>query len=91
VSTRLVFPQEEANPPGDVCAVEIQSPSSFNQSPPLSIGSLSEHNLSMETKPHLDWIAVRIEVTDTGCGIRRRDMVESRLFCRSSCQVLFLF
>ena len=31
--------------------------------------------------PPLEWIVVRIEVSDTGCGIRRKDMVQSKLFC----------
>jgi osomolarity two-component system sensor histidine kinase SLN1 len=42
----------------------------------------------MDPSPPLDWIAVRIEVTDTGCGIRRRDMIESKLFCMHSCSLL---
>lgn len=48
----------------------------------LSASYLSQHN-NMHSKPAppLDFIVVRIEVTDTGCGIRRRDMIQSKLFC----------
>jgi hypothetical protein len=49
---------------------------------PLSATHLDMHNLSnaKATSP-LEWIVVRIEVADTGYGIRHKDMVESRLFC----------
>lgn len=43
---------------------------------------LSRHN-NMHSVPlsPLEWIVVRIEVSDTGCGIRQKDMVDSKLFC----------
>jgi hypothetical protein len=48
------------------------------------------HNLSnaKATSP-LKWIVVRIEVADTGYGIRQKDMIESRLFCML-CSVVFV-
>ncbi|KAI0747292.1 hypothetical protein BC629DRAFT_1585210 [Irpex lacteus] len=46
----------------------------------LSSTHLARHN-SIHTKPSsLEWIVVRIEVTDTGTGIRPKDMVDSKLF-----------
>ena len=50
----------------------------------LSASYLSQHNtIHSKPPPPLEWIVVRIEVTDTGCGIRRKDMVQSKLFCKS--------
>lgn len=53
-----------------------------NQLHTLSAIHLSQHNLR-HSKPRspLEWIVVRIEVTDTGCGIRPKDMAQSKLFC----------
>lgn len=53
--------------------------------PRLSATHLTQHNvLHSKPAPPLDWIVVRIEVTDTGCGIRSKDMVQSKLFCECS-------
>jgi osomolarity two-component system, sensor histidine kinase SLN1 len=51
----------------------------------LSASHLSQHNLH-HSKPHtpLEWIVVRIEVTDTGCGIKPKDIAQSKLFCKFS-------
>lgn len=50
--------------------------------PRLSASHLTQHNvLHSKPAPPLEWIVVRIEVTDTGCGIRPKDMVQSKLFC----------
>ncbi|KAF8159373.1 hypothetical protein B0H34DRAFT_703185 [Crassisporium funariophilum] len=48
---------------------------------PLSADYLTQHNMQHD-KPHtpLEWIVVRIEVTDTGYGIKAQDMVQSKLF-----------
>lgn len=47
----------------------------------LSASYLSQHNtIHAKPPPPLEWIVVRIEVSDTGCGIRRKDMVQSKLF-----------
>ena len=46
-------------------------------------GGLSARQLSLHDSKHrgpLDTIIVRIEVEDTGVGIRRKDMVDNRLF-----------
>ena len=50
---------------------------------PLSTSYLSQHD-KQQDKPlsSLEWIAVRIEVTDTGYGIKAQDMAESKLFCK---------
>ncbi|EPQ56119.1 hypothetical protein GLOTRDRAFT_74634 [Gloeophyllum trabeum ATCC 11539] len=46
----------------------------------LSATHLSQHNLHHSQLHPLEWIVVRIEVTDTGCGIKPKDMVQSKLF-----------
>jgi osomolarity two-component system, sensor histidine kinase SLN1 len=50
---------------------------------PLSASYLSQHD-KQQDKPSslLEWIAVRIEVTDTGYGIKAQDMAQSKLFCK---------
>jgi signal transduction histidine kinase len=48
----------------------------------LSVDHLSQHNrigLNLET----EWIVVRIEVSDTGCGIQQKDMDRGKLFSKS--------
>lgn len=50
-----------------------------NDAPELSAHSLDLHN--RRHAPRRDWIVVRVEVTDTGCGIPPKEMVESKLFC----------
>ncbi|KZP17575.1 hypothetical protein FIBSPDRAFT_920629 [Athelia psychrophila] len=57
------------------------TPSTSNQLHLLSATHLSQHNED-HSKPRtpLEWIVVRIEVTDTGCGIRSKDMAQSKLF-----------
>lgn len=51
--------------------------------PRLSATHLTQHNvLHSKPAPPLEWIVVRIEVSDTGCGIRPKDMVQSKLFCQ---------
>lgn len=52
----------------------------------LSAKMLLRHNESMEDQaPPLEKIIVRIEVTDTGCGIQNKEMVHNKLFCEYSC------
>lgn len=50
---------------------------------PLSTSYLSQHD-KQQGRPSnsLEWIAVRIEVTDTGYGIKAQDMAQSKLFCK---------
>ncbi|KAI0701496.1 hypothetical protein BC835DRAFT_213923 [Cytidiella melzeri] len=47
---------------------------------PLSAARLDQHNSIHNNAPPTECIVVRIEVTDTGCGIRHKDMVQSKLF-----------
>lgn len=51
----------------------------ISDAPRLSAHSLDRHNRSHA--PRRDWVVVRIEVTDTGCGIPSKEMVQSKLFC----------
>lgn len=48
--------------------------------PPLSATLLTRHNQDDKHLQPLEWIVVRIEVSDTGCGIKPRDMAHSKLF-----------
>lgn len=49
--------------------------------PGLSRSLLSQHDVLHSRPAPIEWIVVRIEVTDTGCGIRPKDMVQTKLFC----------
>lgn len=50
----------------------------FNE---LSARSLDQHNASHQKRSTLDTIVVRIEVTDTGFGIKSKDLAKGKLFC----------
>lgn len=71
----------EVSTPGD--SEKDDAPSTTvagSERPGLSRSLLSQHDV-MHSKPTpLEWIVVRIEVTDTGCGIRPKDMVQTKLF-----------
>ncbi|KAJ7491943.1 hypothetical protein FB451DRAFT_1216444 [Mycena latifolia] len=71
-------PATESVPPVDV----VPSPSKRGHGHALSASHLSQHNLANGVNPvgELKSIVVRIEVTDTGYGITRRDMDECNLF-----------
>lgn len=61
------------------------------RAPGLSRSLLSQHDVMTSKPTPLEWIVVRIEVTDTGCGIRPKDMVQTKLFCeRPCCRVVLL-
>lgn len=67
----------EAPPPSD----DIPETESQPRHTQLSTNHLSQHNsIHSKPAPPLEWIVVRIEVTDTGCGIRAKDMVQTKLF-----------
>ncbi|KAL4251564.1 hypothetical protein ABKN59_006690 [Abortiporus biennis] len=91
ISTRLVLPYL---PKSETVEVEDQSPDLPNATggengeakcegeglERLSANRLAQHN-GIHNKPApLEWIVVRIEVTDTGYGIRPKDMIQSKLF-----------
>ncbi|KAG5219359.1 Tco5 histidine kinase [Salix suchowensis] len=87
ITTRLMLP---TSPPGYATG-EASSESTTTRPSmeeqthhSLSTSHLSQHNRHHTDAPPLEWIVVRIEVADTGCGIRRRDMAESKLFCTYS-------
>jgi hypothetical protein len=63
----------------DPCSEPRRSISSSSDVVALSEDHVTQHNTSV-VKPQLDWIVVRIEVSDTGYGIQRKDMVKSKLF-----------
>ena len=66
----------------------------MSEAPGLSAHSLDRHNRSHA--PQRNWVVVRIEVTDTGCGIPPKEMAQSNLFCEFNsfarmCVTLILF
>ena len=84
VKTMLIVPEAKSL---DSFGAPITEPvmvfSEGDQQHPLSTSYLTQHNMQHDkTRPPLEYIVVRIEVTDTGVGIRPRDMVESKLFCQ---------
>lgn len=86
VSTRLLSPtpgaKSERSETTNISELSKDKIVATNQLHSLSTSHLTQHNLH-HSKPRalLDWIVVRIEVTDTGCGIRPKDMAQSKLFC----------
>ncbi|KAJ3504573.1 hypothetical protein NLJ89_g7867 [Agrocybe chaxingu] len=84
IRTRLVLP---SIPPGmdpldhdhdDSEKTDLDE--SENGQRPLSADYLSQHNLEGKSPAPLDCIVVRIEVSDTGYGIRPQDMAQTKLF-----------
>ncbi|KAK7685740.1 hypothetical protein QCA50_011086 [Cerrena zonata] len=56
------------------------SPVCQNQHQPLSRNHLIQHDRLHSKSTPLEWIVVRMEISDTGCGIRSKDMKMSKLF-----------
>ena len=98
ITTKLVLPDLAPSPPesdsgcdgnGAFGADEFEGKDGSENSsgPPLphrlSASHLTQHNNTHSKPPPLEWIVVRIEVTDTGYGIRPKDMVQSKLFSAS--------
>lgn len=84
IKTRLIIPTlpiRMDNTGNEVLSEKRIDVESDVQSP-LSTNCLSQHDMQ-QNKPSssLEWIAVRIEVTDTGYGIKAQDMARSKLFC----------
>ncbi|KAF8075156.1 hypothetical protein FPV67DRAFT_1476207 [Lyophyllum atratum] len=80
IKTKLVMPAN-INAPGAPSTSESTNGNLVaNGYPPLSATYLHQHN--NESKPALamEWIVVRIEVTDTGYGIKPRDLIQNKLF-----------
>lgn len=70
-------PSSERSPSGD--DLQADSADVVLPSVPLSTAHLSRHN-SVEGMHELEKIVVRIEVHDTGFGIRARDLIDKKLF-----------
>lgn len=77
-STRLVPCADSASDSNDEKRSGNQADA---RRPGLSRSLLSQHDVLYSKPTPLEWIVVRIEVTDTGCGIRPKDMVQTKLFC----------
>jgi signal transduction histidine kinase len=91
ISTRLILPlyPSEYQHSGATQVTDLADPLDTPVSFPLSDTHLSRHNLH-HSKPssQLERIVVRIEVSDTGHGIRPKDMAESKLFCKRSYSIV---
>jgi hypothetical protein len=48
----------------------------------LSNENIREHERRSQPEAPIDKIVVRVEVTDTGTGIRPQDMARTKLFCK---------
>lgn len=57
----------------------------------LSARSLDQHNASHQKRSTLDTIVVRIEVSDTGFGIKSKDLAKGKLFCGFTNVIIFNF
>ncbi|TFK29581.1 hypothetical protein FA15DRAFT_663722 [Coprinopsis marcescibilis] len=85
ITTKLVLPRfsEEDDPLGHIFHPH-SDPNGNDASAaarPLSADNLSQHNFNSRIdKAPLEMIVVRIEITDTGYGIRSRDISDNKLF-----------
>lgn len=91
ISTKLVHPSpdeiaysEGPSTPAAEIDPPVAGPFKRGHGHALSASHLSQHNLANGVDPsaELKTIVVRIEVSDTGYGITRRDMDECNLFCK---------
>jgi osomolarity two-component system sensor histidine kinase SLN1 len=93
ISTKLIIPDtssgEDQEQPTSPDENEPEPPQDESNPPPLSTSLLTQHNRGSKPSPSLEWVVVRIEVSDTGCGIRPEDMVQSKLFCEPFSYVLY--
>lgn len=85
VKTRLVLPAIPAD--RNILDVDVRTDLAFDagqesRQRPLSADYLAQHNMQDKPKSPLEWIVVRIEITDTGYGIKPQDMAEAKLFCK---------
>jgi len=77
IKTKLIMPTSVANPE-TTSVTEPPNGLDSNEHPPLSATYLNQHN--NENRPAAERIVVRIEVMDTGCGIKPRDIAQNKLF-----------
>jgi len=84
ISTRLIspsYPPESEHSEMTRINTEPPEPPDTSVAFPLSDTHLSQHNLHhAKPRSQLERIVVRIEVADTGHGIRPKDMAETKLF-----------
>jgi len=83
IKTRLIIPTSPTrmDNTANEMSSEKRTDDGVDVQRPLSASYLSQHDMQQD-KPSssLEWIAVRIEVIDTGYGIKAQDMLQSRLF-----------
>ncbi|TDL23697.1 hypothetical protein BD410DRAFT_720943 [Rickenella mellea] len=85
ITTKLIVPSDRtatSTPPSPSHHSQIHDVESLSEKglPYLSVATLSRHNLHHTPENKLDNIVVRIEITDTGYGIRQKDLVRGKLF-----------
>ena len=81
----IVFSTEPASPPGLESSNSGQAGADGREGSekysPLSANYLTQHNVKHgAAKKTVEFIVVRIEISDTGCGIRKQDMMHNKLF-----------
>ncbi|KAG6879944.1 hypothetical protein C0992_009302 [Termitomyces sp. T32_za158] len=83
IKTKLILPSNHSSSVASLAASSAShlpyGSSNTDEHPPLSTSHLSRHNNAGKA-PGLEYIVVRIEVTDTGHGIKPRDVVRNKLF-----------
>lgn len=83
IKTRLIVPHIPPDTDPLVDPRENLLDVADNSQPPLSTDYLTQHNIQHGKPPApLETIVVRIEVSDTGYGIKAQDMAQSKLFCK---------
>ncbi|GLB41632.1 putative his Kinase A (phosphoacceptor) domain containing protein [Lyophyllum shimeji] len=82
IKTKLVMPASPTTLDAPSLTVSTNGGQELNGNGhhPLSATYLSRHNDATKPATPLEWIVVRIEVTDTGYGIKPRDLVQNKLF-----------
>lgn len=85
ITTKLIRPRfsDEADPLDFVFPLPEQDGDSSSPRP-LSADYLTQHNFNntRHDKTPMETIVVRIEITDTGYGIKAQDMMSNKLFCK---------
>ncbi|KAF8727525.1 hypothetical protein AX14_007338 [Amanita brunnescens Koide BX004] len=79
ISTKLILPMSSTSSEQEISADSSATLPGSSQHQ-LSAARLTLHDVQQGSVPSLERIVVRIEVTDTGCGIKASDLTHGKLF-----------